>query len=265
MKIITFNCFGPPFSAHRHLRFSKLAQQLKAIQPDIVNLQEIFFQADRSLIEKAIPDYHFTHKHRLGQGGTLIITKKDIGKSIFVPFKDQGSFISTIDRLAPKGFRYLEDKKTNTFFINVHLLNIYRNLNSEIKTVESQLKQLTEFVLSLSKATKIVLSGDFNLCPNSQKMTDFIKNTGLVDSSPPHQKSHCPENLVWKFKMFNRLSRSGILSPHIQDKYQKLDYILFKNLSQRVHQDVIFDTPFLSTSGDKYFISDHFGLLATIA
>lgn len=166
-----------------HLR---IAQKIQSLQPDIVCLQEIVFQAQSEIFNQV--HYHKSIAQdsgkRIVKGGLAIYSKVKPICVDFIKFEQQGKIFSPqlAERQLEKGFLVAEFK--DYLVINTHLVADQSKKWTEpkLKHTNAQFEQLLEFI-QLTKSTKpVFVVGDLNFCPINDSYKKAIES-GLIDIS----------------------------------------------------------------------------------
>ena len=224
ISILTYNChlFGESYLCrmlgltHKDvLRCETIIQKIKALDPDIVCLQEIWFSKIYKMFVSQFKDSHNIYRPP-GFSGLLFISKYAIVSTYFKRYN-----VSAFpDNIMSKGFGLVTIQKTpNDQLIDVFFTHAQAgNVNISIKNM-NQMKSM----IKLSKNPKLIV-GDFNLYPPIVKV---IFNTLILSGN---QFTCCKKNSM--FRKYECVRGN---------KDKKLDYVLYdSNL-----------TKMLSLTGDK--------------
>jgi poly(A) polymerase len=222
-------------------RIPLFIKNLIEISPDIVGLQEVTKPfLDELLSDKWIQKTYYCSEDGLGKTinpfGQLILTKYPLKELKIFKFSPYKNFL----------MGNLEIGKNQHVSISVIHLTSDKTPDYETKRF-NQIKDLTEFTKDFENQ---FILGDFNYGDNETKNDDLLKS--FEDS----------------WKLLNPESPGFTFDPETNDlanitslkkKQRRLDKIMFKSKNLKLNDINII---FKEKIDDKYFLSDHFGLLA---
>src|SRR3990167_6748916 len=172
MKVITLNCFLSPWCPRKN-RLPQIIKELSGEKPDIVLLQEVYFESDSKYTANELRKYGFVDSFR--SKSLLIVSKIPFTSRSFYNFAPHfnSNFLICINEICNwiygKGFQIVEiDFRGNpVVIVNTHLLSAYGLDYGSFR--KARLRQLLEIRGYLRKinAKKIILGGDFNFDINS--------------------------------------------------------------------------------------------------
>ena len=176
MKILSWNCYLPPWSATRNIRPILICGKIFDLKPDVVCLQEVFLKSDADFIYSVLGKFYpyFCRFKNL-----LIMSKYPMEKPEGKVFNKQGRLFSfaILDRLYGKGFQYATlDKNGEKYIIaNTHLLsaNAYKNKQYQ-KVRKEQLKELCKHIEDMGY--KKIIAGDFNFENDTLPYSEISEN-----------------------------------------------------------------------------------------
>src|SRR3989344_6744442 len=148
MKIITLNCFLPPWSFNRNIRLPFIVKALVQENPDIIFLQEVFFKSDakyliENLLKQGYADYFYSKS-------LLTISKYPFTSKKYQDFKHPLYFnpifflIKILNSIYGKGYQVLElvISEQPIVLVNIHLFSAYGwNHGVYLKTRLNELKE----------------------------------------------------------------------------------------------------------------------------
>jgi endonuclease/exonuclease/phosphatase family metal-dependent hydrolase len=254
-SILTFNCFGAPFTEHRALRFRQIAKEIKKLDPDIVMLQEVIYRSDmRILLRELDGIYHFpTINFAAGylnrNGGLLTISKHKFKAINFEGFTKQGVFpYGMIDSTINKGYLHAKiqiNQELDLEVINTHLVRNYFETEAMREVQYKQLRQIHFYMKKIEGA--IILGGDFNCRINTANYHTFMHLSKLVN---PNTEPICTFDT----------QHSNFLSTFGREECSRIDYTLYNNFKPKsVVQTKVFTEPYVGRKIET-FLSDHYGL-----
>ena len=219
-KLISWNCCLPPWSLNRNRRLPLIASTILKENPDLICLQEVFFESDASYLIKKFFQKGFGQSFKYQD--LLIASKKPILSSYAAKFKDQGKIFSfsALDAIYGKAFQAisLQLKSHKLTLANTHLLSAYALSGKNYQdTRVRQVREILAYLKTLGH-NNIAVVGDFNFEPET-KPYHIFEELGFVDLS-----YHIPKNTT-----------------------KKLDFVFDKNLALKV-----------TAAGSKFTeLSDH--------
>jgi endonuclease/exonuclease/phosphatase family metal-dependent hydrolase len=183
MKILSWNCCLPPWALSRKQRLTKVIAAIMDISPDIVCLQEVFFQKDAAVFAASLQSCDFIdffHYKDLFIASKSRLTGKRGGE-----FTKQGKIFSlaVLDALYGKGWQNVQFQNDgkNISLLNAHLLSAWALDSAGLQCVrEKQVKEIGE-IMEKGEEGKIIL-GDFNFQPDTQPYNIFLKKNFTDES-----------------------------------------------------------------------------------
>lgn len=192
LRVISWNLHGTPDVAPMQRRIEAVAAQVLARKPDIVLFQEVWFEGDALLLERAlggrydrIGDSEMVSSHFLSPftgfraGGLLAFVSRESpwvakGQSQFEKFNDSASWFRSNERdgMAGKGVQYflLGNGERNLAVLNAHLQAQYPRFgpDSAHRDIRAgQIAQLHRLAERLhDHATPVLAAGDLNTMPD---------------------------------------------------------------------------------------------------
>jgi endonuclease/exonuclease/phosphatase (EEP) superfamily protein YafD len=192
LSLLTLNCFGTPVPKARR-RLQALARQLEHSTIQLVCLQEVQLVYFQRLLIHACASYPFQayepHLHS-PKGGLVTLSRVPLASQRFETYAEQGRWYlpTAMDRLLRKGMLIssFHWEGTPVVLINTHIIANYSGdwprQGVFARMQEKQLRQLAEVVALQPANALVVLVGDFNIPRGSRLYTDFLDQTGLVDT-----------------------------------------------------------------------------------
>lgn len=266
-NIISQNCFDVPLlNSKRHYRIKLLIENLIAVNPDVICLQELTFPDTRKIAIRRLTSAGykiFSSRYLLGfnQGGLLIASKYPISSVRYVTFSNKGNITSmqVVDRAIAKGYQLVKirvDGKT-LHVVNTHLYCVYRETDTkQMNTHRKQLIQLSRAVKALQG--DVILTGDLSEPTNSStNINDFLHATGLVDLTRAISQNRVDlknTNVMYQNNKFNASMKGG-----------KYDYILTTSrFQQNMRLVELIGVETVSVGSKKQHLSDHYGIKVEI-
>lgn len=167
LHIFTQNVFGLPFT-RRARRLRALADEIRALAPDVVFLQEVMLAGDDGPFR--IEGYHAACLPRwpFNRGGLLILCRVPLTRVRFHPFHAQGQWhnLQLSDRLLGKGWLEAEAADWGLTFVNTHLVSTYHEDRPFVLDL-AQGSQLVQVLRALEAMGPSILAGDFNFKENT--------------------------------------------------------------------------------------------------
>jgi endonuclease/exonuclease/phosphatase family metal-dependent hydrolase len=275
ISCLSFNIWDLPIwlpKLSRNKRLAKMPQQINALSPDIICLQESFRIASRQRLLSALSHlYHYagTLKSRWmlpflradRTGGLAVISRFSFEDYKFVEHARHAR-MRFDERLGRKGFTLslIRTAVGLMFIVNAHLYAGRTQIETDIRL--QQLDHLFSYLHKYCPAeAPIILAGDFNASPT----TRFPLNT-QYDPTPEYQRIMA-EGFVDTLPHYGQenitfTGRANIYAKIIIDASEipkKLDYVFYRpgNKSiEAVEASVVFN------SGD--FLSDHNGVFCRL-
>ena len=185
MKILTFNTcllpeylniFNPTYKSKENniIRTLKIHKLIKKLDPDIIFLQEIYYQNIFKIIINLFKKdgYNFSHinnKNKFVINGLVTLSKFDILETDFINYKSESIDIFAFRGLLINKIKY-NDKIIN--LINVHLQNKVTSTKNNLY----QMEKLMEY-LKTNNQELFICGGDFN---NTLNIEEFYYTKDLV-------------------------------------------------------------------------------------
>jgi len=256
LKILSVNCLGSPIVGHKKQRFTLLTKEIMRMKPEIILIQELISKKGEDILKQGLKGYKFYGDFPTKTGG-LMIASKFSGKYNFTKYNRQADWfpLSWTDKWLGKGFQNLDLKIKGKLFsvFNTHLVCNYINTESGNNILRSQLTQLGNSVKR--KKEVIIVTGDFNITPNSEVYKEFIFKTGLVDPLLGLELyTNNPDAVPWIFRKFVTGFTGRIRG----------DYAFYSGLKKsQVDQKLVLTKP-IKYGKKNYLLSDHYGILTDI-
>mgnify|MGYP001558062017 CR=1 FL=1 len=254
MKIITLNCFLSPWSFGRKQRLPFIVKALVEENPDVLFLQEIFFESDAQYIIENLKKFGFVDSFYFKS--LLTISKYVFTSRKHQNFKYHSYFnpfffiIKILNFIYGKGFQILETKinKQSVVLVNTHLLSAYGwNHGTYLKARIDELEQIIDGLGQMNRK-QIILGGDFNFDLNSAPYLQVQNKYGFID--PLYfvkEKTITVENLNRKSFWLAKMN-------------ERIDHIFIKGFkNSKISGEIVFREPY-QIEGKQLHISDHFGL-----
>ena len=144
MKIITLNCWLPPWSLDRKERLPFIFSALQQENPDIVFLQEVFLKQDAAYLLEKFKGIGLRESFRSKE--LLFLSKYPIISAEQRKLNSWGSFLlfGFLERQLKNVYQIAKVKIDNELitFVNLHLLGPYRDTKKYQKTREEQIKRM---------------------------------------------------------------------------------------------------------------------------
>ena len=256
ISILTLNCFDISLFTitMRRNRLKRLAQEIIALSPDIVCLQEINFFDTLALMQKTFLQAGYRvfpagNKRILNRGGLFSATKLPVKNIEYVKYKNQGSLfaLDIFERLSERGYHVLSftvrGKKLTV--INTHLHCPFGEYDSSVPK-KTSLDQYRQILTQTSPEKRFVLTGDLNIPPNNA----IYKDLSRIFRDPLSQTKRVT------------LTTTNTHRHHLTKFIGRIDYTLLSpDLMRKAKAKIIFNKPVVEHDGTKYHLSDHFGVL----
>lgn len=164
LRIVTLNVWGVPGAKDADARLARLPAALKALDADVLCLQEVWLKSWRTRIAQALaPTY--VAADAIG-GGLVVLSRLPLRDASFTRFPELEG-LSLVERLAAKG--WLEVVATtpagDVRIVTTHL--------AHRGPAEEQLAVLVESLRG-RQALPTLLAGDFNLAPDDDAIEDLL-------------------------------------------------------------------------------------------
>lgn len=181
---MTWNIHGVSLSDRKE-RFPLIKEAIEKCQPDIVCIQEAFFNMSRKMLE-SIEGYHVSYQTnwypipkliQTTKGGLVTLTKAKPLEVKYHPYLSQGNMFTEQrwDRLIGKG--YLETMIENFEFEKVTIINSHKVCTYTEDTdqyLEAQADQLLQNIRKRKEnGERIIVAGDFNFKRRSKLYPQF--------------------------------------------------------------------------------------------
>ncbi len=206
MRIMTWNIHGVSLSDRKE-RFPLIKEAIEKCQPDILCIQEAFFNMSRKMLE-SIEGYYVSYQTnwypipkliQTTKGGLVTLTKAKPIEVKYNPYLAQGTWFTEQrwDRLLGKGFleTIIEDKEFGRVtIINTHKVCTYTNDPDQY--LEAQAEQLLKRIRKQKENGEfIIVAGDMNFQRRSKLYPQFKElfhdaTEGLQDAAESFQKLH---------------------------------------------------------------------------
>lgn len=242
MKLITLNAALPPWSLTRKRRLPFILSAICNENPDIVFLQEIFFQQDAKRLIRNFKNSSFFYSYY--SKDLLTISRFALEDCLTFEFKEQGPFLSwaILDRLYKKAFQAITIEITNSqiLLVNTHTLSACGHDSGIYQKVrKGQAVQICDYVEKQNQA-RIIVTGDFNVENNSPSIRVFREQYQYADPL------------------------ENVSGNTFRKRQKRIDYFFIKGFSPaEIRSEIIFKED-ISFQGELRQISDHCGILLEI-
>jgi len=257
MKVITLNCFLSPWCPRKN-RLPQIIKELSGEKPDIVLLQEVYFESDAKYIANGLRRHGFVDSFR--SKSLLIVSKIPFTSRSFYDFAPHFNlnFLIYINEICNwiygKGFQIVEiDFRGHpVVVVNTHLLSAYGLDYGSFR--KARLRQLVEICDYLKQAgvKRIILGGDFN----------FDLNSPSYQTVTNHYEFHDPlHNVEGNTISTENLNRQFF---HMAKMNQRLDHFFIKGFAPNtISEQIVFREPY-EIANRKFHVSDHYGLALNV-
>jgi endonuclease/exonuclease/phosphatase family metal-dependent hydrolase len=179
LKIVSFNIYNRPWE--RTARLENIVQTVKALDPDIVALQEVATGwilpggDPAQLLADRLEMHHIRYWHEQNLGifrtGIAVLSKYPILSAEYHEF-------SRHDFWDAKGYMGLQiaAPRGTLQFINLHMASTH---NESIRS--SEWEELAAFAKKLTSQGPVLIAGDFNTEPTDPVLATFLKTTGAAN------------------------------------------------------------------------------------
>ncbi len=269
LRVLTLNAWALPIAVpgqDKRARTARLPDALRAVDADVIVLQETFDASVRSRVVDSLRDqYHVAHdalhiRRTWGvtfdvHGGILVLSRFDLGETRFEPHPlPPGSKLS--ERLGRKGtvFTTVKTPIGDLTLVAPHFYAGTSPADERIRRL--QVEALLEAIEKLDNGP-MILAGDLNFPPERYddgraSEMDLIVAAGFRDTIDP---SNGHQTATWSYSR-NRYARNWLQS---NKSDMRFDYVMLRangasNL-ETVGASVVLDAP-----GEE--VSDHYGVLA---
>jgi len=272
LRIVSLNCWSE--GQQNKLRWPLIVQQLAALKPDVVCLQEVFHRKKALELKKALKSSQLHYKTNCG--GLAIISSSPKVKTGSIVLKTE----SAKEKESRFGYwvRLKIDRKEWDFFVT-HLS--WRPEDNEIR--QKQILELNDWMGQINEGKRpCVLTGDMNAVPESGEM-QFLSGDRWVYSSregvAQTQKLQQPFKDTYveaNFKQNGRKTaqrKKDAYTWAYKNRYtlrvdlpeRRIDYIWFRAPQQKSKYKIVSSQLCFNQPGDKgFYPSDHFGVVTDI-
>lgn len=251
ISVISLNTWGVPFASYDRWRYAEAMEQISAIGPDFVLLQEVFScKGKHDFRNYDLYPYQTQGPRaapRLVSSGLRILSKHPILRKAQLVYRT----CINDDCLSRKGALLAVVRLPSGAKLN--LVTTHLNARGGDWARKDQLDQLKIFLDYYKEpGAPILIGGDFNLNPTSPLYPKLLTDLGVQDTwSETHDASDPgytsdPEN--------NRYARDYSIRHGFPLVRERIDFLLAQNLKP-TQNEVIFD-------GEQP-LSDHYGLQAS--
>ena len=284
LRLLTLNIWGAPYAQHRRERFSRIAQEIVRLAPDVVALQEAYIGHERRIIMDAVAEA-FPYQRYFPSGllgsGLLTLSRYPVIEASFERFDFGGNpeDLPHGDFYAGKGISHCRIDAAGTLIdlFNCHPHAQYSGplrANDAVFT-HLNLRQAADFIASHRDSHPIFLLGDLNTRPSDIGYRIITDTTGLRDAFDraqqptahlPDATPHADDNSMTGAADDGRWYTFSAINPYSNSEPdQTLDYILFQSGMETIVtvQQVSLVMNRLLDQGEALAYSDHLGLMAT--
>lgn len=257
--LATANICALPFLTKNNVfRSSLAASAITQLSPKFATFQEAYDTRVTRNLRKLLPHYHIVQsgsQSLLNRGGLMTLSKEPIIKWLYIPYKEQGKWVSMqiTDRAGGKGFLVIETR--SAYVVNAHFTAFYLKhkaslMFEELKTQRAQLLQTKKFIRTNLRGKLVIFMGDLNFPPR----TDLYEETTRHFMDLTHGISG-----TWSSK---RNQHRGSSSKEITE--DKLDYILvYHSKGLQLIRDMFEKIKVSLFDDESAVLSDHHMVLAT--
>jgi endonuclease/exonuclease/phosphatase family metal-dependent hydrolase len=246
MKMLTLNTWGE--SGPWKERWEVILKGLDVHAPDVVAFQELF-NTDWCKEFSKRASYPFAVFPGSSSSGLVFLSRLPIQENRLYTMKRKSPY-ETYGRYAL--WAMLKWGNRPVHFFNTHLS---WKLEDQA-TRRAQAEELCKWIKTKVEGGEVVLMGDMNATPDSEEITWFLNESGLVDA---YGYLHPNET---GFSWDNRNRFAGSHTPSLPDR--RIDFIFVKG--ERLVESLA-ECRLVFTECDPrgIFASDHFGVLAEFA
>ncbi len=159
-----------PWSTDRKSRLERLVSTVRACEPDVVVLQEVFDRRIVSLMQRHLPEYAVVTSGRtdptstVNASGLLTLSRHPVGDSDFLEFATPPMGTKPYEAVARKGALAVDISVGGTS-LTVLNLHAYSPSNEEERRItRRQIDQAMAMASRLeSEGKRVVVAGDFNI------------------------------------------------------------------------------------------------------
>ncbi|MCT4642360.1 MAG: sphingomyelin phosphodiesterase [Bacteriovoracaceae bacterium] len=266
LKVLSLNTWMIPILRKEAKVRSKLIGTYSR-KYDVIAFQEMFSLKHRNIttnyLNKAKSKFFSKHQSSslLLNSGLFNLSKYKIIKSSFKKFKH----CRNVQCVSAKGVLHTRIELDNSFELD--LFNTHTEPFKKGKKVRlKQLQTLLQFIRKVNDGKRpVILFGDLNIIANSSEYDDMIElfeNEGFKDVWA-YANGELP-GYTWN----SYLNPWGTIDGANKSK-ERIDYVFIRSgnmLSIGVHSsNIVFDKALsLQSNDEKYFLSDHFGVEASL-
>ena len=251
--LLTFNTYGPIYASNVHGRGVRLVEEInEKSKCDLIHFQEAWSANQIDIFDQGLKNtYHIYAPNRQSRIGLMNFSLRPWQEAKTYSYRANydGHLLDDVRKLVhtKKAFAVLDEALAGTFSVNTHL-----HPTSERVRILQMIDLLNWRIQHISKP--LVLTGDFNIDPNSFEHAFVMKILNLNDSMlvvngsyPAGFCTYCASNSL------------GWLSEN-----HTFDYVFFSRLAG----DEVGWTPkdiHLALTGNGQPLSDHYGLKVDFA
>jgi endonuclease/exonuclease/phosphatase family metal-dependent hydrolase len=255
LKVLSWNVHGLPWPASidRRNRMQRIAGKILEHKPDVVLLQEVWFDSDARYFGSALSADYLpicaARSRGAPRGGLLAYLRTSDGASLaaqpeFHEFQASAPAwkVWEGDGLGRKGLLSAEIRRDGQRFIivNTHLQSQYP-CNDYLGVREAQITELGRFLERLDPEAPALVAGDFNTDSKESRLYNTIVAMGADLTEETRRRSGCG----------TILDGTG----------QWIDYVLLKSSGNRLLSS---NFELISNEGPDRPYSDHQGLVGTV-
>lgn len=266
MRVITFNCWLPPWGKDKAARLPFIAEALMKEAPDIIFLQEVFSKKHAAYIAAQLKEYglnFFFHTQ-----GLLLISRYPAVSCTARKFKHRNPFFSwsIFGRWFKNKYQVMIANVSNTSdvggdssiaLVNIHTIGPNYNTPRTTRIREAQITEICEYAASLD-ATKIIMAGDFNSGMTTNGYKIITERFGFADFAANATAS--------TFSKSNTHNAHGnpFVGRDAVNFSERIDHIFTRGFGGRgADGRIIFAEP-RTINGKSCNISDHYGLMVEV-
>ncbi len=259
LSLLNFNTLGTIFFAPNITkRYKKIAEEITKRDIDIVHLQEISTYFNLSILKKHMHAYPYCiyKKGVVGpKGGLVIFSKYPIKNIHYYTYNALGSYrnVTFYTKLIRNGILSCDLTDIPLKLMNTHLVTDFNSAlspdNNFYYLVEGQIMETICEVKRAHDKNAVIISGDFNMSPQSPLYKKFRGQTGCIDpfSTKPHD-TYYPDRIDYTFKA----AASA-----------QIDYIFLAQKTKKfdtIETDYMFEEKVRLDRKHTSYLSDHSGL-----
>jgi endonuclease/exonuclease/phosphatase family metal-dependent hydrolase len=213
LQIVSWNVHGTPYNGPMQARIGRIAAQLEQSRPDVILLQEVWFEGDARLLEAALREHYDPVADDAGvrrgllnlltglrSGGLLAFVRKGSGwlpatrGSSFHAYAAQGPAWRLFegDGLGLKGVQQLELRKqgTEVTIFHTHLQAQYGAGRRYAEVRSMQLQELERISRPRSPGVALAV-GDFNTAPTGEDLALYASMLDSWDDLTSSLRAQC--------------------------------------------------------------------------